>query len=89
MAQLACDLHDYIEIVCMFHYEVLLTLKDGQAVKGRASTTVRDAQSRECIRLVDCEKSCPLDVALAHLAHLQVLTPNARFSEVTFSDQTS
>lgn len=43
---LPCDLHDYIEIACLYGYQLRLTLKDHQVVEGRAMN-IYTHQSRE------------------------------------------
>ncbi len=78
--RIACDLHDYIEIACLYGYQVRLTLKDKRIVEGRALNVV--AEERHEFLLL--EHSPTGKIALDQLAKLQVLTPNARFTEVIF-----
>ena len=33
---ISCDLHDYIEVACMYGYQVRLILKDQSTVEGKA-----------------------------------------------------
>lgn len=75
---IACDLHDYLEIACLYGYRVKLTLKDGRVVEGKAVDTVTAADKHEYLAL-DSEQ-----VETRCLAKLKVLTPGAKFSELTF-----
>jgi Rho-binding antiterminator len=36
---LKCDLHDYLEIACLYKFEVKITLKDGTKILGIPITT--------------------------------------------------
>lgn len=79
-SRIAFDLHDYIEIACLYGYRVRLTLKDQRIVEGRALNVV--TEERHEFLLV--EDSPTGKIALDQLAKLQVITPNARFTEVIF-----
>ncbi|OAI09506.1 transcriptional regulator [Methylomonas methanica] len=78
--RIACDLHDYIEIACLYGYQVRLTLKDKRIVEGRALNMMTE-EKREFLLL---DHNPTEKIALDQLAKLQVLTPNARFTEVIF-----
>lgn len=81
---ISCDLHDYIEVACMYSYQVRLILKDQSTVEGKAKDILTDAEKREFL-LLETESGSQ-QVELISLDRLQVLTPSARFSEVVFSD---
>ena len=51
-AMISCDLHDYIEIACMYHFSIELTLKNGECVSGVADTVVikQEVIKQEVIR---------------------------------------
>ena len=36
---IACDLHDYLEIACLYRYRLLLELEDGVRFEAEARTT--------------------------------------------------
>ncbi len=79
---ISCNLYDTIEIVCMFHYPVTLTLVDGQSVTGIARDTKRNADNEECIAVdVDCESTL---VVLSQLDSMQVNIENPHLSLVNF-----
>lgn len=78
---ISCNLHDYIEIACMYAYQVRLVLAGQQIIDGKALDVtsiekkeylVLDVQGQE--RLVD----------LTNIAKMQALTPHAKFTEVDF-----
>lgn len=79
---IACELHDYLEIACMYNYRVALTLKDAQFIEGKALDLITGADKREYLVIgLDQERR---QIDLNHLAKMQVLTANAKFAEVIF-----
>ncbi|SER56445.1 Rho-binding antiterminator [Nitrosomonas sp. Nm51] len=78
---IACELHDYIEVACMYGYQLKLILKDGQAMEGKAVDIVQSADHRELL-VIDGGNHQQVD--LMTLSKIQVLTPNAKFTEVVF-----
>jgi len=80
---ISCDLHDYIEVACMYGYQVRLILKDQSTVEGKAKDILTDAEKREFLLLETSSGS--QQVELISLDKMEVLTPDARFSEVVFS----
>lgn len=81
---IACELHDYIEVACMYRYQVRLILKDQSTIEGKAKDIVTGAEKREFLLLETSSGSQQIE--LITLNKLEVLTPGARFSEVKFSD---
>ena len=78
---ISCELHDYVEVVCMYGYQLKLTLKDGQIVEGKAIDITNSPEKREYL-MIDSGTQQQID--LTELAKMEVLTPNARFSQVNF-----
>ncbi|MDX1537061.1 Rho-binding antiterminator [Arsukibacterium sp.] len=80
---LNCDLHDYIEIVCLYHYPLKLTLSSGTELTGTAVTTRYNDNRQEClvIRQNDTEQLVLLD----QITLLQVTTANPHLQQVRFS----
>ena len=78
---LSCELHDYLEIACLYGYQVKLTLKDHQVLEAKAIDTLTTAEKREYL-LIDNGQIQRIE--LNQLKKLQVLTPNAQFTEVVF-----
>jgi Rho-binding antiterminator len=77
---ISCDLHDYIEIACLYGYQVKLTLKDQQSIEGKAVDIIT-ADKREYLLIDNGEQQ---RVELTQLAKIQMLTPNAQFTEMIF-----
>ena len=80
---ISCDLHDHIEVVCMYGYQVKLELKNQQIIEGKAIDIITSPEKREYL-LIKNEKEQKIE--LTQLAKLQVLTPNAQFKEVNFTE---
>lgn len=78
---ISCELHDYIEIACLYGYQVKLLLKDHRCVEGRALDTLSTEDKCEYLLIDNGETQ---RIALHELKSLQVLTANAQFSEVCF-----
>ena len=79
-----CHLHDYLEIACMFHYQVKLTFKHGEKIQGNASKIVLET-GREFLVLEPSDLDGRVQkAAINELAFMTVITPNARFKEVRF-----
>ena len=78
---ISCTLHDYLEIACLYGYQIRLTLKDNQTIEGKAIDTLTTAEKREYLLIDNGQK---LQIELTELKKLQVLTPHAQFKEVVF-----
>ncbi len=79
---ISCNQHDYIEIVCMYHYPIKLTLKSGDIIEGLALDTHRNDQRDECIK-IDIEGVEQL-VVLEEIKMLEVMVENPHLQKVTF-----
>lgn len=77
---ISCEQHDYLEIACLYGYQVKLTLKDQQSIEGKALDIIT-AEKREFLVIGNGEKR---QIELIQLAKMQVLTTNAKFSVVVF-----
>lgn len=80
---ISCELHDYIEVACMYGYQVKLILKNEQTLEGKAIDITSTSDEGECLII---ENDARQSVALTQLAKLLVITPNAKFKEVIFDD---
>ena len=76
-----CELHDFVEVACMYRYQLRLILKDGQVIEGKAVDIASTSDKREYLII---ENDAQQQVDLMSLAKMEVLTPNAKFSEVVF-----
>jgi Rho-binding antiterminator len=77
---ISCHLHDYLEIACLYGYQVKVSLNSGEKVEGKA-LHLQTIDKREYLLL---DGQTPHRIELNQLKKLQVLTPNAKFTEVNF-----
>ena len=80
---ISCHQYDYIEIVCLYDYPVILTLKSGQIVEGIALDTARNDSRQECIKLD--VKGINVDIVLSEIALLSVDVENPHITQVSFT----
>ena len=78
---ISCELHDFVEVACMYGYRLRLILKNDQVIEGKAIDVVNSPEKRECLVI---EGDSMQHIELTQLIRMQVLTPNAKFSEVDF-----
>jgi len=84
---IACDLHDYVEIACLFGYLVGFELKSGQVLTAIPLTTQIGQGQREFLLLksvVSINELTQDKILLTELRSMTVLTENARFSYIEF-----
>lgn len=79
--RISCELHDFVEVACMYSYRLKLILKNNQIIEGKAVDIVNSPEKRECL-VIDSDSRQHIE--LTQLAKMEVLTPNAKFSAVVF-----
>jgi len=79
---ISCNQYDYIEIICMYHYPIKLTLKSGQIIEGIALDTARNDAREECIKLDD--KGTTVYIVLSDITLLSVNVENPYIKQVSF-----
>ncbi len=79
---ISCHTHDYIEIACLYGFQVLLQLNDGTTQQGKAITTETTSDKREWLILQ--QQSGDIRVDLTHIKNMQSLTPNSHFEQISF-----
>lgn len=77
-----CELHDYIEVACLYGYQVRLILKSQKIVEGKAKDVITTAEKHEFL-VVENEQGSQ-HAELIQIKKMEVLTPNAQFKEVVF-----
>jgi Rho-binding antiterminator len=77
---ISCNLHDYLEIACMYHYQVKIELRDNQLLEGKAIDIVI-TDGREYLVIENGQKH---HIELTHLLKLRPITANAKFGEIHF-----
>ncbi len=78
---ISCELHDFVEVACMYGYRLRLILINGQVIEGKAIDIVSSLEKREYLVIEGDSKQ---QIELTQLVKMQVLTPNAKFNEVVF-----
>ncbi|CEO41628.1 transcriptional regulator [Photobacterium kishitanii] len=79
---LSCHQHDYIEIACMHHLNIKLTLNDGSHIIGIAHDTFYNKNREECIMLLIEQQQQP--VVLSNLSSMTAITKNPHFTTIDF-----
>ncbi|PMG76646.1 hypothetical protein BCU84_12780 [Shewanella sp. 10N.286.51.B7] len=93
---LKCDLHDYIEIICLYRYRVELTMKDNAIIEGvffdtgfsgeKSDSACKSIEKVEVIKGQLSKNQQPVTVEIHNIKHIRVLTENAKFTHLTLSD---
>lgn len=74
-----CAVHDYIEVACLYAYELELRMLDGQQNQGKAITT-RTQAGREWLVLQG--EQGQFEVELNQVRSIKALTANRYFTEI-------
>lgn len=77
-----CNLHDHIEVACLYRYDLEIRLRDGACVAGRAGTTRTGSDKTEYLVLDSGGKQ--FDVPMHEIAVIDVMTRGARFASLQF-----
>lgn len=78
---IACELHDYIEIACMYGYRVKLTLTGHRSLEGKAIDVVTDQDKREFLVIDNGERQ---QVELSEIFEMEARSPGAKFQSIRF-----
>ncbi|WP_279151502.1 Rho-binding antiterminator [Photobacterium iliopiscarium] len=79
---LSCHQHDYIEIACMHHLNIDLTLNDGSHLIGIAHDTFYNQNREECIVLVINNQQQL--IVLDDLSSMTAIIANPYFDTINF-----
>ena len=80
-----CELHDYLEIACLYQYHVKLILNTRQIIEGKALDVFTNSDKHEYL-LIEIEHQ-QQQIELNQLSKMQILTAHAKFKEVIFQDE--
>lgn len=80
---ISCELHDFVEVACMYGYRLKLILKNSQIIEGKAIDIENSAEKGECL-VISHDDNTRQHIDLTELTKMEVLTPNAKFQEVVF-----
>jgi Rho-binding antiterminator len=84
---ISCDLHDYIEIACMYRLPIELQLKDGTTHQGTAMDTTKNASGEECLLLSNEQTGSSTESSLVILDQtktMRALVSTPHFDVITF-----
>lgn len=84
----SCDLHDYLEIACLYHMAVRVHLADGERIEGLASDLGFNSHREECLFVQVRGCADRRDVPLAQLRKMEALKDNPHFTVVAFPHST-
>ena len=79
---ISCQLYDYIEIACMYHYQVEVTFHDQTTMQGRAMTTEISKNKKEWLVLEQPDET--IKVEMDKMISMRALTDNPHFEQVKF-----
>lgn len=80
---MSCDLHDYIEVACMYNYTVKLTFKSGSIIECKALDTQRNENREECMKVkIEGVESL---VVLDNILRMEASVQNPHFQVVNFA----
>ena len=84
---ISCDLHDYIEIACMYRLPIELQLKDGATQQGTAMDIKKNTSGEECLLLSSDQTDSSAESSLVVLDQIKTmcaLVSNPHFNVVNF-----
>ncbi|MEM8497595.1 MAG: Rho-binding antiterminator [Pseudomonadota bacterium] len=82
---LQCDLHDYLEIACLYAITVELDLKDGTQLTGTPVTTRANSHIGEFLELKDHQAEQICSIPVLSIVSMRALAANPHFDKVVFS----
>lgn len=82
----SCQLFDYIEIACLYHFELELKVINNDIITGIAIDTTRNSDKQECLILQSKDQSKQL-VELDHIISMQAITKNPHLDKIVFIDK--
>lgn len=89
MQPISCDLHDYLEIACIYKIPVHLLLTNGEEYSGIPITIEVNTNREEYLQLLIDSSNERTDIVLHELETMEAITPNTHFSKVIFSSPES
>ncbi len=74
---ISCDRHDFLEIACLFHYDITIETDDGNEIRGQAITTKTLADKTEW--LVFAGEGRAREIRLDQIKAITPLATKAKF----------
>lgn len=82
---LNCDLHDYLEIACLFELTVKLQLADGSSITGQPITILTHS-AIEYLQVRANHERHHIEIPVLSLELMTALTPNRHFCSIRFRE---
>ncbi len=82
---LQCDLHDYLEIACLYAIEVELSLQDGSRLVGTPITTRANSASGEFLEFRENQAEQQRSIPVLSMVSMRALSTNPHFDKIVFS----
>jgi Rho-binding antiterminator len=79
---LPCHFHDYIEIACLYGFEICLQLDNAESVQGKALTTKTLSNKTECLLMLVGDQT--VKVEITDILTMQAITQNPHFDQIEF-----
>ncbi|HAS62263.1 MAG TPA: transcriptional antiterminator [Vibrio sp.] len=80
---ISCSQYDYLEIACLYHFPIIVTLIDGGVIEGKALDTGYNDSRQECL-LVETTMGEKW-LSTEQLKSIEVTISNPHFSFVEFT----
>ena len=81
-----CELHDSLEVACLYRYKMLVTLVSGTTLRGYAVTTTTQPDKTEM--LVLRTEAGDQNVPMHLLRSIEIETKGAKFKSLAFPGMT-
>ena len=84
---LPCHLHDFIEIACLYGFEIQLRLKNNDVVQGNALTTNIASNKTEYLMVLVSDQNVRVD--LTDIKFMRAVTRNPHFDLIEFDTESN
>ena len=82
---ISCEQYDYIEIACMYRFELIITFISGESITATAIDTKRNKENQECLVIQHASDSAL--IVLDQIIAIEAVKANPHFTKITFIHQ--
>ena len=79
---ISCASHDYVEIACLYGFEVKLVFKIDKVEQGKALQTTVNDNKEECL-VLETDRGIEM-IVLEQVASMEAITKNPHFEKIAF-----
>ena len=79
---LSCHLHDYIEIACLYGFDICLQLDNRETIQGKAMTINTLPNKTECLLMLVGDQTVQVEVT--DILSMKAVTQNPHFDLIAF-----